>query len=85
MKVIGLTVMTIMELLAGTSMQKEKLKLYKVHFRIDVYCCGIISYTEGHTSVLANSKDEAKKKVRENIKLTYNGAIKVNAVYDFKE
>lgn len=83
MKVIGLTVMVIVELLAGTNMQREKLKLYKIHFRIDVYCCGIISYAEGHTSVLANSEDEAKKKVRENIQLNYNGTIKIDTIYNF--
>lgn len=66
-------------------MEIKKQKIYKIHFRIDVYCCGIISYAEGHTSVLACSKEEAEKKVRENIKLTYNGAIKVNVVSDFKE
>lgn len=61
------------------------MKVYKIHFRIDVYCCGIVSYAEGHTSILANSEQEAKKKVRENIQPSYNGAIKVNVMHDFKE
>jgi len=83
--VAGLTVMEIVELLVGTSMEKEKPKLYKVHFRIDVYCCGIISYAEGHTSVLANSESEAKKKVRYNIKLLYGGSTKVYMINDFNK
>lgn len=66
-------------------MEKEKPKAYRIYFRIDVYCCGIISYAEGHTSVLAYSETEAKKKVRENIKLTYGGPTKVYMETDFNE
>lgn len=50
-----------------------KTKLYKVRFKIQVGCCGIISYAEGHTTILATSEEEAKKKVRENIILIYYG------------
>lgn len=47
------------------------MELYRVYFKIQIYCCGVISYAEGHTSVLATSEEEAKKKVKENITLTY--------------
>lgn len=56
------------------------MKVYKIRFSIQVLCCGVISYTEGHVTVLATSEEEAKKKVRENIQLNYNGAITINQI-----
>jgi len=66
-------------------METKKPKVYKIYFRIDVYCCGIISYAEGHTSVLANSEAEARKKVKDNIKLTYGGSVRTYMEHDFNE
>jgi len=83
--VTGLTAMVIVELLARDNMETEKPKVYRIHFRIDVYCCGIISYAEGHTSVLAHSEEEARNKVKDNIKLTYGGSIKIYMEHDFNK
>lgn len=52
-------------------------------FKIQVLCCGIISYAEGHTTILATSEEDAEKKVRENIQLNYNGAITINQIVLF--
>lgn len=56
------------------------MKIYKIRFTIEVWCCGVISYAEGHTTILATSKEEAKKKVRENISLTYYGPVTINQI-----
>ena len=56
------------------------MKIYKVRFKIQVWCCGIISYVEGHTAILATSEEEAKKKVRENIRLTYYGPVTISQI-----
>ena len=57
-----------------------ELYLYKVRFKIQILCCGIISYAEGHTSVVATSEEEAKKKVKENIIFTYYNTETINQI-----
>ena len=58
------------------------MNLYRFYFTIQINCNGVISYTEAHTSVMANSKEEATKILKENIELSYFKTDKVEELLD---
>ena len=47
----------------------EKKNVYRVWFKVQFYCGGIVSWSEGHTTVLALSEDEARKNFKEIIRI----------------
>ena len=58
------------------------MNVYRIYFTIQIDCKGIISYTEAHISVRANSAEEAAKILKENFKFTYNKTNKIEKLLD---
>lgn len=45
--------------------------LYRIHFTIEINCKGIISFAKAHTSIRANSEEEAMKILGQNLDIKY--------------
>lgn len=44
-----------------------KQNFYKIYFNVKCYCGGVYMFAPAHLTILANSEEEAKKKLAKNI------------------
>lgn len=56
------------------------MNIYRVDFTIEINCNGVISYASAHTSILADSKEEAINKVKNNVNFTYTNTLNVDLI-----
>lgn len=65
--------------------------IYRVYFKVEFYCGGIISYADGHTSLLGYSDVNAKENFKKNFRIgdasydEFKGSIRITKVELIKE
>ena len=57
-----------------------KQNFYKIHFKVKCCCGGVYMFAPAHLTILANSEEEAKKKLAKNITFEINSIDSVKSI-----